>query len=127
MSIKTILQEAKTWVIEKLSALYSEIEPGLVYLEENVPVLALTLARSLLMGAEAGTPWPSLVSSLITSAEAQGIKLTEEAATVALNTSQNNLIATGTPHLLPADTTGAGSTTAAQEQANDAAAGQAAS
>lgn len=99
MSIQKIFQEAKSWIIEQLSALYTQIEPGLIYLEKNVPAAVIALAQSLLIGAEAGTPWPTLEDNLIAQAEKEGVILAKEAATVALNTAQNNLIATGTPHL----------------------------
>lgn len=83
-----------------LHTTYGAVKPGLDYLKANVPDEAIKLAEALLASAVAGTPWATLIATLITQAEAAGIKLAEQAATVALNSAQNNLIATGTPHLV---------------------------
>lgn len=69
------------------------IEPSIAYLKANVPAIAIQLGEELLAGALAGSPWATLLETLTAQVEAQGIKLAEGAAKVALNTAESNLIA----------------------------------
>lgn len=94
MSIKIAIENFFRTLVTDIDTV---IEPGIKYLEQNVPAVVITLAESVLSAAIAGTPWSALIAELVTQAEAQGIKLVENAGTVALNTAENNLIAKGTP------------------------------
>lgn len=80
------------------------IKPGVDYIRTHVPDEAIAIAEGILTASIAGTPWASLTSQLLIQAEAAGISLLKEAATVALNAAQNNLIAAGTPHLVTPET-----------------------
>jgi hypothetical protein len=83
-----------------LSDIDTAIEPGVAYIKANVPAAAITIGEGILAAAATGTPWAALVATLVTQAEASGITIAEQAAKVALNAAQNNLIANGTPHLV---------------------------
>lgn len=99
MSYDTFRKSIENSIHDFFHSFYSVIKPGLDYLKANVPDEAIILAEEALKAAVSGTPWATLVRELVTNAEAAGIKLAEKAATVALNSAQNNLIATDTPHL----------------------------
>lgn len=69
--------------------------PAIKYIEANGGKAVLTLAEAVLAGAVAGTPWSVLSTSLVASAETQGIALAEGAAGVVLNYAQSNMQVTG--------------------------------
>lgn len=71
--------------------------PALAVVAANGGKIILGLAEGVLTAAIAGTPWAALESSLIASAEAQGITLAKEAATAILNLVKSNLVAKGVP------------------------------
>lgn len=72
------------------------VSAGLQYLKTNVPAVVIGLAETVLAGAATGTPWGTLIATLIGAAEAKGVTLLEQSAGVALNFAQSNLIATNT-------------------------------
>lgn len=71
--------------------------PALAVVAANGGKIILTLAEGVLTAAVAGTPWAALETSLVASAEAQGIVLAKEAATAILNLVKAKLVAEGTP------------------------------
>lgn len=102
MTIQSAVKAIENFIHGLVSDVDTAIEPGLAYLKAHVPAAAITIAESILASAVAGTPWGTLASALVTQAEAAGIAIAEDAAKVALNAAQNNLIASGTPHLVAA-------------------------
>ncbi len=98
MNIHAIIKFIQNWGHDAVNDIEALAQPGYDYLKTNVPPIAIGLGETLLAGAAVGTPWGTLVAALISSAEAAGVKLLEDAAKVALNTAQNNLIAKGEPH-----------------------------
>lgn len=100
MNIAELTKVIQNSIHDFFHSAYGIIKPGLDYLKANVPDEAIKLAEEALKAAVAGTPWAALVDELIKLAEGENISLKPESATVALNLAQNNLIATGTPHLV---------------------------
>lgn len=93
MKIKEIINYVQNLFHAEVRDIDALIEPGVAYLKANVPPAVIGLAETILSGAAAGTPWATLASALISSAEAAGVALAEGAAKAALNAAQNNLIA----------------------------------
>lgn len=65
--------------------------PAIQYIEKNGGKVILTLAEGVLSGLVAGTPWATIIASLVAAAEAQGITLAEGAASIILNMAKSNL------------------------------------
>lgn len=98
----SFITNALTWIKEELSALYAALEPGLSYIEKNVPAALIKIAEGVLQAAVSGTAWSAILSSVLSQAETAGLNLAqgavsaEEAATAALSAAQLNLIGNGT-------------------------------
>lgn len=65
--------------------------PAIEYIEKNGGKVVLTLAEGVLTGLASGTPWGTIIASLIATAETQGISLAEGAAGIILNMAKSNL------------------------------------
>lgn len=86
------------------NSIFSKIKPGLVYLEQHVPALLVTIAEDAVL-AGLNTGWGSVLSLIEKEAESKGLQVTKEAIAIAANAAQSNLIATGaiaTPNAVPA-------------------------
>lgn len=94
MSIFTTIANWFKSAIEKID---NEIQPGIKYIEANIPAIAIQIGEALLAGVEVGTPYAVIVKTLIATLQTQGVTLVSGAAHVVLNTAENNLIAAGTP------------------------------
>lgn len=88
-----IIKKIENFLHGLVNEIDTVIEPGLEYLKANVPAEAVTIGEGILSAAATGAPWATLLASLVSQAETAGIKLAEDAAKVALNTAQNNIIA----------------------------------
>lgn len=93
--LHALVDKVKSATVTVVTDVDTEIQPGIAYLKANVPAAAIKIGESILAAEIAGTPWASLVTMLITQAEASGITLAEQAAGIALNYAQSNLLATG--------------------------------
>lgn len=90
-----LIKEIENFLHTLVTDVDTAIQPGVAYLKANVPAEAIKLGEAVLAGAVTGTPWASLVTALISQAEAAGITLAEQAAGIVLNYAQSNLLATG--------------------------------
>jgi hypothetical protein len=95
MSVSKIITEMKNFLEGVENDIDSVLQPGIAYLEANVPAEAITIGEGILAAAANGTPWATLLASMLKQAEAAGITLVEAAASAALNAAQTNLIAKG--------------------------------
>lgn len=93
----SIFATIKSWFVTAISEIDDDIQPGIKYIEENIPAIAIQIGEALLAGVEVGTPYAVIVKTLITTLQTQGVKLVSGAAHVVLNTAESNLIAAGTP------------------------------
>lgn len=96
MSIFTDIRDDVEYPFEKLweivsPALLPLLKAFIESIKANGGKVLLELALQVLTAAEAGTPWGELVTALIASAEDQGIKLTEIAASNALQVAKNEI------------------------------------
>lgn len=87
-------------LLQELASFFEE-----VFTDEKAP--ALQLAQEVILGAEAGTPWNSLLAIFLQKAEAQGISVAVTDAEVYLNATKAKLLSNGTvaptvPAVLPA-------------------------
>lgn len=98
----SFIKNAINWIKEELSELYVALEPGLTYIEKNVPADLIKIAEAVLGAAVTGTPWATILSSVLSQAENAGLDLAkgavsaEEAATGALSAAQLNILGNGT-------------------------------
>ncbi len=86
------------------------VSASISYIEKNGLQAVYGLATALLTGAATGTPWATLMASLLAQAETAGITIAKGAESIVLGQAQADLIAAGT---LIAPSTGAVVTPAA--------------
>lgn len=79
-----IVNEAQSEVVEYAT-------PAIEYISKNGGKVILSLAEAVLAAEMAGTPWATIINTLIASAESQGITLAEGAASIILNMAKANL------------------------------------
>lgn len=93
MSFHDIIKALQNWG----HSIIHSCKPALDYVEAHGSEAVLALAETVLTGAVAGTPWATLIAQLIPAAEAAGIKIAEDAASIILNVAKANLNAQGKP------------------------------
>lgn len=104
MSVQTVITDIENFLKGVVSDIDTVLQPGLAYLEANVPAQAISIAENILATAVTGTPWATLMASLLAETKTAGITLIEAAASAALNAAQNNLIAKGDTSSVPTAT-----------------------
>lgn len=87
MNLHSLIKDFENW----FHSLVKDLKPALDFIEKNGGAAIVTLAEGVLAGAIVGTPWATLVAQLIPAAEAAGITLIEEAASIILNIAKANL------------------------------------
>lgn len=87
MSLHDVIKDLQRW----FHSLVKDMKPALDYVEANGGAVVLGLAESVLAGAEAGTPWATLIAQLLPIAEQAGINIAEGAASIILNLAKANM------------------------------------
>ena len=81
----------------------SDLSPALDLLEAKGGSALLALGESVLAGFVAGESWPVIIAAFIPQAEASGVSLAENEASIILNIAKANLLAkTAAAPVLPA-------------------------
>lgn len=98
MSFVTHLEdEIKALVTKAEAAISPEVKAIDAYIKANIGPDVMLLAKALIAGFIAGSPWAPLEAALVTQAAGIGKTLIEGAATVALNVAQSQQIAITAP------------------------------
>lgn len=106
MSLFTQVRDSATTALQHIGNVLkgifvADVEPAITtffhVIETNGGAALIQLALATVSAAEAGTPFGALTSTLIASAEAQGIQVVEIAAKSALQVAQTHLQAQATP------------------------------
>lgn len=87
MNTHDIIKSVQNW----FHSLVSDLKPALDFAEKKGGQIVLGLGEAALAGAAAGTPWATLSTALVASAEAQGIQLALGDASIILNLAKANL------------------------------------
>lgn len=91
--VTEIKDEFKTVEVKAEAITDAEIQAFVAYVKTNLGPDIMALAKALIAGFVAGSPWGPLEDALITQAATLGKTLLKGEATVALNTAQTLLFA----------------------------------
>lgn len=97
MTIAFIKAAENFWhslVQDSQKVVLDDLGPVLTFIETKGPSV-LAMAVTIIAGGSATAPWASLIAALIPVAEAAGVKLAEDEASIFLNLAKANLLAQG--------------------------------
>lgn len=103
--IETVVEEAKIlfgYAEDEAKALAVVMQPAITLAIKELGTNGMAIAEGVLAAAISGTSWGVIIATFLPLAEADGIKVTEDVASLGLNLAKANLIAKGIVAAAPA-------------------------